>query len=50
MMPARVAAGPPAEIVVPAIESAEESGVKNWPATVITPVAQREWTIVLGAK
>ena len=39
MVPANVTAGPPAEIVVPAIEKAEGFGVKNWPATVYTPVA-----------
>lgn len=39
MVPATVTAGPPAGIVVPAIEKAEGYGVKDWPATVNTPVA-----------
>ena len=39
MVPATVIAGPPAEIEVPAIENAEGFGVKDWPATVYTPVA-----------
>ena len=33
-VPATVTAGPPAEIVVPAIEKAEGFGVNVWPATV----------------
>ena len=36
---ATVRAGPPAETLVPAIEKAEGFGVKDWPATVNTPVA-----------
>ena len=39
MAPATATAGPPAEIVVPALEKAEGFGVKGWPATVNTPVA-----------
>ena len=39
MAPATATAGPPAEIVVPALEKAEGFGVKGWPATVDTPVA-----------
>ena len=38
-MPATVTAEPPAEIMVPAIEKPAGFGVKDWPATVNTPVA-----------
>lgn len=34
MVPARVIAAPPAEMVVPSMEKAEGLGVKVWPATV----------------
>ena len=34
MVPATVTAGPPAEIVIPAIEKAEGYWLKDWPATV----------------
>ena len=34
MVPSTVAAGPPTEIVIPAMENAEGFGVNFWPATV----------------
>lgn len=38
-MPSTVTAGPPAEMVVPAMEKADGFGVKVWPATANTGVA-----------
>lgn len=33
-VPAKVIAGPPAEVVVPAVENAVGLGLEDWPATV----------------
>lgn len=46
-VPSTVTAGPPAEIVVPAMEKAEGLGVNTWPATVNALLEGRRSTVEL---
>lgn len=47
IVPFTVAAGPPAEMVVPAMEKTEGLGVNVWPATVYTLLEGRRSTVEL---